>query len=167
MKKILTLAFLLFIGITSNAQNNKPKREAFKLKVAIDSLNFYQQDIPESPYFVEDKILQIYPSEKVFIETEIKSDSIYSMSVVKENLNPDKTIIIEFNQKVTGRIHNGMRLSVKNPFNKTLKYEALMYIKGRKEWIQTSIIPIRPKLVNFELWNDVIFSLVLVEWKIE
>ena len=89
------------------------------------------------------------------------------MSVVKENLRPDKTIIIEFNQNVKGRIHDGMRLTVKNPFDKILKYEALMYINGGTKWIPTSIIPIRPNLVNFELWNDVILSLVLLEWEIE
>jgi len=167
MKKTFSLILMLFFGISLNAQNEKSERDAFKLKVAIDSVNFYQQDVSKSPYFVKDKILQIYPSEKIFIETEIKSDSIYSMSVVKENLNPKKTIIVEFNQKVEGRIHDGMTLSVKNPFDKTLKYEALMYINGRTEWIPTSIIPIRPNLVNYELWNDVILSLVLVEWKIE
>ena len=167
MKKTLSILVLLIFAISLNAQNEKPEREAFKLIVAIDSVNFYQQDVAKSPYFVKDKILQIYPSEKIFIETEIKSDSIYSMSVVKENLNPERTIIVEFNQNVQGRIHDGMMLSVKNPFDKTLKYEALMYIHGGTEWIPTSIIPIRPNLVNFELWNDVILSLVLVEWKIE
>ncbi len=167
MKKIFSLILLLIIGFSLNAQNEKPEREAFKLKVAIDSVNFYQQDVAKSPYFVKEQILQIYPSEKIFIETEIKSDSIYSMSVVKENLNPEKTIIVEFNQNVNGRMHDGMMLSVKNPFDKTLKYEALMYINGGTEWIPTSIIPIRPNLVNYELWNDVILSLVLVEWKIE
>jgi hypothetical protein len=167
MKKIFSLILLLIIGFSLNAQNEKPEREAFKLKVAIDSVNFYQQDVAKSPYFVKEKILQIYPSEKIFIETEIKSDTIYSMSVVKENLNPEKTIIVEFNQNVNGRMHDGMMLSVKNPFDKTLKYEALMYINGGTEWIPTSIIPIRPNLVNYELWNDVILSLVLLEWKIE
>ena len=125
MKKTLSILVLLIFGISLNAQNEKPEREAFKLIVAIDSVNFYQQDVAKSPYFVKDKILQIYPSEKIFIETEIKSDSIYSMSVVKENLNPERTIIVEFNQNVQGRIHDGMMLSVKNPFDKTLKYEAL------------------------------------------
>lgn len=167
MKKIFSLILLLFFGVSLNAQNEKPEREAFKLKVAIDSINFYQQDVSKSPYFVKNKILQIYPSEKIFIEAEIKSDSIYSMSVVKENINPDRTIIVDFNQKVKGRIHDGMMLSVKNPFDKTLKYEALMYINGGTEWIPTSIIPIKPNLINYELWNDVILSLVLVEWKIE
>lgn len=167
MKKTLSIILLLIFGISLNAQNEKPEREAFKLKVAIDSVNFYQQDVAKSLYFVKDKVLQIYPSEKIFIETEVKSDSIYSMSVVKENLNPERTIIVEFKQNVEGRIHDGMMLSVKNPFDKTLKYEALMYINGGTEWIATSIIPVRPNLVNYELWNDVILSLVLVEWKIE
>ncbi|MBR9915280.1 MAG: hypothetical protein GYB32_10725 [Algicola sp.] len=167
MKKTISIILLLIFGISLNAQNEKPEREAFKLKIAIDTVNFYQQDVGKSPYFVQDKILQIYPSEKIFIETEVKSDSIYSMSVVKENLNPERTIIVEFNQNVKGRIHVGMMLTVKNPFDKSLKYEALMFINGGTEWIPTSIIPIRPNLVSYELWKDVILSLVLVEWQME
>lgn len=167
MKKIKILLFLILSVASTNAQNKKNERDSFQLKVAIDSVNYYKQEIPKSPYFVENKILQIYPSEKIFIEAEIKSDSIHSMFVVKENLNPEKTIIIEFKQKVKGRIHDGMMLSVKNPFNKTLKYEALMYINGRTDWVSTSIIPIQPNLVNYELWRDIILSLVLLEWKIE
>lgn len=167
MKETFSLILILIFGYSLNAQNEKPERDAFKLNITIDSVYFYQQDVAKSPYFVKDKILQIYPSENIFIETEIKSDSIYSMSVVKENLNPEKTIIVEFNQNIKGNMHDGMMLSVKNPFDKTLKYEAFMYINGGTEWIPTSIIPIRPNLVNYELWSDVILSLVLVEWRIE
>lgn len=167
MKKIHYLILFLILGVSLSAQNKQPDREAFTLQVAIDSVNYYQQEVPKTPYFLKEKILQIYPSEKIFIETEIKSDSIYAMAVVKENVNPDKTIIVEFNQNVKGKTHDGMMLSVKNPFNKTLRYEALMYINGGTEWIPTSIIPIRPNLMNYELWSDVILSLVLVEWKIE
>ena len=164
---IKNLALLIFfLSISINAQNDKPERESFELKVAIDSVDYYQQEVVKSPYFVKEKILQIYPTEKIFIEAEIKSDSIHSMKVVKENLNPKKTIIVEFTQKVENRAHKGMMLSVKNPFDKTLTYEALKYINGGTEWIPTSIIPIRPNLVNFEFWNDIILSLVLVEWKI-
>ncbi|GGI56056.1 hypothetical protein [Winogradskyella haliclonae] len=162
LTQLISLNFLLLYG-----QNDKPERNAFLLRVEIDSVNYYQQEVIKSPYFVKEKILQIYPSEKLYIETEIKSDSIFSMKTVNENLNPEKTIIIKFNQNTKGRLHDGMMLSVKNPFNKTLKYEALMYLNGGTEWIPTSIIPIRPNLENYELWNDIILSIVLVEWRIE
>tara|TARA_R110002049_G_scaffold151137_1_gene314642 strand:+ start:1877 stop:2380 length:504 start_codon:yes stop_codon:yes gene_type:complete len=167
MSKGIILVISLVLSVSINAQNEKPIRDNFELSIAVDSLTFYQQDVSKSPYFVKDKVLQIYPSENLFIETEIKGDSIHSMKVVKENLFPDKTIIVKFTQKVENRNHDGMMLSMKNPFDKTLTYEALMYINGGTKWISTSIIPIMPNLVNYELWSDVILSLVLVEWKIE
>ncbi|WP_298514607.1 hypothetical protein [uncultured Kordia sp.] len=167
MLQRIILSTLLIFSIYAHAQNEKPNRDAFVLTVAVDTVNYYQQDVPISPYFVKDKILQIYPTEKLFIETEVKADSIHSMKVVKENLNPEKTIVIEFIQNVKGKNHEGMMLKVDNPFEKALRYKALMYINGRTEWIPTSIIPVRPKLSSFEVWNDVILSLVLVEWKLE
>ena len=167
MKKpiLLTLSiFLISIGLTY-AQNEKPNREPFILKLAVDSINYYQQDIRKSPYFVKDNILQIFPSEKINIEVEIDNDSIISMKTVEENMFPEKTITIEFIQKVNDRKNEGMALTVKNPFNKSMTYEAHMFIVGREELLPTSIIPIRPKLTNFEMWNDVIISLVLDNWK--
>lgn len=166
IKKIILSTFLI-LSIFINAQNEKPDRASFTLTMAIDTVNFYQQEVPKAPYFVKDKILQIYPTEKLFIETEIIGDSIHTMKVVKENLNPMKTITIEFIQNVEEKNHTGMMLTVKNPFEKKLTYEALMFINGRSEWIPTSIIPVRPNLMSFETWSDVIVSLVLVEWKLE
>lgn len=167
MKKYISVLLILFTIINVNSQNENPNREPFTLEMAVDSINFYKQDVVKSPYFVKEKVLQIYPTEKIFIETEIKNDSIYSMKVVKENLNPEKTIIIDFKQEVKGKESERMVLTVNNPFDKVLKYEALMFVNGASDWVSTSIIPVRPKLMTFEMWNDVILSLVLVEWKIE
>lgn len=167
MKKYISVLLIIFAISNVNSQNEKPNREPFILKIAVDSINFYKQDVVKSPYFVKEKVLQIYPTEKIFIETEIKNDSIYSMKVVKDNLNPEKTITIEFMQEIKEKESERMVLTVTNPFDKTLKYEALMFVNGASDWMSTSIIPVRPKLMTIEMWNDVILSLVLVEWKIE
>lgn len=167
MKKHICILIILLNIINLNSQNEKPNREPFVLEIAIDSINFYRQNVEKSPYFVKDKLLQIYPSENIFVETEIKNDSIYSMKVVKNNLNPEKTITISFIQEVKGKESERMVLRVTNPFNRTLKYNALMFVNGGSDWIPTSIIPVRPKLMTIEMWNDIILSLVLVEWKIE
>ncbi|GAB0155206.1 hypothetical protein CHRYSEOSP005_04670 [Chryseobacterium sp. Alg-005] len=163
--------FLIFLlSIISNfcfAQNEIEFREAFTLKLPVDSTQFYQQEVNKSKYFVKDNILQIYPGEHLFLEAEVKGNDIQSMKVVKENKNPAKTIEIEFSQNVSGRKSEGMILKVSNPFNKKLNYNTMMYIVGRNEWIKTSIIPIQPKLKNFEMWNDVIISLVLNHWRLE
>jgi len=166
LKLILTLFAIVTLQV-SKAQNTKPLREPFTLKLAVDGENYYEESIKGSSYFVHNKTLQIYPSEKLYIEVEIKSDTIYSMKVVRTNLNPKKTIEVEFKQFVKDRKSEGMMLNVNNPFDKVLKYKALMYIVGHDKWIRTSIIPIQPRLSGFETWNDIIITLALEDWQLK
>ena len=161
-----TFILILFFNFCFS-QNNTEFREAFTLKLPVDTVTFYQQEVARSKYFVKDNILQIYPNEHLFIETEINNDKIITMKVVKENKNPSKTIEIEFSQNISGRKSEGTTLHVSNPFSKNLNYNAMMYIVGKDKWIRTSIIPIKPKLQNFEMWNDTIISLVLSDWRLE
>lgn len=169
MTKIKTLFFLLtsLFSTYSFAQNTKEFREEFTLKIPVDSVQFYQQEVPKSKYFVQEGVLQIFPGENLFVETETEGNKITSMKVVKENLNPTKTIEVKFYQTTKGRKHEQMMLEVKNPFDKELHYDAMMYIVGYKDWIKTSIIPIKSKLMNFEMWNDVIITLFLSNWRIK
>ncbi|SHK44808.1 hypothetical protein [Chryseobacterium polytrichastri] len=169
MNKSKNLILLLFLFVFNFffAQNDNEYREAFTLKLPVDSVQFFQQEVAKSKYLVKENTLQIYPGEHLFIETEVENNVIKLMNVVKENKNPSKTIEIKFSQEVSNRESKGMTLLVINPFNKKLNYDALMYIVGRNEWIKTSIIPIRPKLQAYELWKDTIISLVLHNWRFE
>ncbi|KOS05052.1 hypothetical protein AM493_02645 [Flavobacterium akiainvivens] len=168
MKNLLITTFML-LGLMAFAQNDLPNREAFTLKLAVDNDQFYEMDVEKSAYLPAEKVLQIYPGEKVFVEAEIKADTIFSMKTVKEIKFPERTISIEFKQSVKedGKGHEQMLLSVKNPFGKYLAYNAAMYIVGHDEWIDTSIIPVYPKIVGYEMWNDVIISIVLHSWRLQ
>lgn len=168
MKKIKFLLILLIniFSVSTSAQNETQFREEFTLEISVDSVQFYQQEITKSKYFVKEGVLQIYPGENIFIETEIDGNNIKEMKVVKENLNPAKTIEIKFSQTVNGKQHEQMMLQVKNPFDKELNYDAMMYIIGHNDWVDTTIIPIKPKLTSFEIWNNVIITLVLHNWRI-
>lgn len=149
------------------SQNDVAEREPFTLKLAVNDNQFYEMPIKKSNYFVKENVIQIYPSEKINVEVELKADTIYSMKVVKKILNPKRTIQIEFNQNLKDNKSEGMMLTVKNPFDKKLNYNAFMFIVGHDKWIQTSIIPILPNLVNYETWSDVIITLVLEKWRFE
>ncbi|NJK98670.1 MAG: hypothetical protein HC905_30475 [Bacteroidales bacterium] len=70
------------------------------MKLPVDGEKYYEQKVESTPYFVKEKILQIYPGEKLFIEVETDKKEITSMKVVKKKLNPEKTIEIEFTQTV-------------------------------------------------------------------
>lgn len=163
--KMMILA-LLFSGCSiSWAQTDPAYRGAYTLKLPVDSEGFYEQGIAASPYFVKDKVLQLYPGEKVFVETETNGNEIVSMKVVKDNLNPGKTLVIEFTQKVTDRKSDMMLLKVFNPFKEALDYKALMFTVGHDKWKKTKVLPVPAKMAGYESWNEVIITLVLKDWK--
>jgi hypothetical protein len=166
MKKIIYLT-LIFLTSYCYSQNEIKEREPFILKLAVDNDQFYQMNVEKSKYFVKENIIQIYPTEKLNVEVEIKNDTIFSMKVVEKIIEPKRTIQIEFLQNVKDKKPEGMMLKVTNPFGRKLHYNAMMYIVGHDKWISTSIIPIQPNLVNYETWNDVIITLVLEKWRFE
>jgi len=112
-------------------------------------------------------VLQIYPGEKLFIEVETSKSEITSMRVVKENLNPQKTIMVDFTQTTKGKKSESMMLKIVNPFEKDLEYKAMMFTVGHDKWIDTNVYPVRAKLTSFEMWSDVIITLVLSDWKLK
>jgi hypothetical protein len=161
-------AILIFLTFTiCNAQNDKLYRETFKLNLAVNEEQYYTMDVAKTPYFVKEKILQIYPGENVFIETEVKGDSIFSMKTVERNIHPERTIEIKFYQEAGDKTKISMFLNVKNPFDRTLNHDAMMYTVKRAQWQKTSIIPIRAKLQNFETWGYPIITLALSNWRFE
>ena len=83
------------------------------------------------------------------------------MKVVKENLNPEKTIEIKLTQTVKDR----KSVKVATPFKKDLEYKAMMFIVGHDKWINTNVLSVKAKLTGYESWTDVIITLVLTEWK--
>ena len=165
MKKIILV--LLILNFTSTfSQNEKPNRKEFTLTIPVDGEKYYEQKVVKSPYFVKDDILQIYSGEKIFVEVEIKKKKILSMKVVDKNLNKDKTLIIELSQETKDNKHELMMLIITNPFKYNLEYKAGMFVVGGKNWVNTSVIPVRAKLKAFETWRDPIITLVLNDWKL-
>jgi len=88
--KVITVILLSLSLAFTYAQNKKPNREAFTLTLPVDGEQYYEWDVKNSPYFVDEKVLQIYPGEELFVEVEIENNEIISMKVVEENLNPEK-----------------------------------------------------------------------------
>jgi len=164
IRTFLTI-LLTIISVFAFAQNEKTNREEYTLKLPVNGEQFYEQKVFKSPYFVKENVLQIYPGEKLFIEVETTKSEITTMRVVKENLNPKKTILVEFTQTTKGNKSESMMLKVVNPFEKDLEYKAMMYIVGHDKWIDTNVYPVRAKLTGFEMWSDVIITLVLSDWK--
>lgn len=166
MKTFIIITFSIF-SLSLYSQNDKPKRGTIKLEIAANETQQYATDIPEGPYFVKEKILQIYCGEKIFVECEIQGDSISKMKVVEKNINPEKTIVIDFTQDSENRKQIRTELNVKNPFSKTLRYDAFMFTPMSNEWRSTSIVPVYAKIESFETWPHSIISLALQNWRFE
>lgn len=166
MKKHLFLTILLCTSMVQ-AQDRESKRPAYRLEIAADEHHQYAADLPESPYLITTNTLQLFCNEKILIECEIQDNQIENMKVVEQNYHPDRTISVEFFQDATDRQNIQSTLLVKNPFDKELRYEALMLTPTSQEWRETSIIPISPHLQNYEMWPHAIIGLVLGEWTLE
>jgi len=166
MKKLL-LIIIFFISYSVYCQNEKAERNAYHLEIAADETRQYAMDVKQSAYFVKDKVLQIYCGEEILVECEIENDTIKSMKVVEKNINPNKTITINFNQNTEDRKQIKTDLLVKNPFQKKLLYDAFMFTPKSQQWKSTSIIPIKPTLQNYEMWPHSIITLVLQNWRLE
>jgi hypothetical protein len=163
MKKHLLFLLLLSVTVVLAQEN----RKAFTLEIAADETQQYEAAIPESPYFVKENILQLYCGEKLLVECEVEKGKIITMKVVETNTHPERTIEIDFSQSAEDRKKINTTLIVKNPFDQVLRYDALMFTPLGQEWRKTSIIPIRPKLMNFEMWPHAIVTLVLENWRLE
>lgn len=162
--KIFLTLILSLTTLLVHSQNDKPERASYTLKLPVDSINFYEQEVKSGPYFVADKVLQMYATETIFIEVETKKKEIVSMKTVKENVNPEKTITLALTQTVKNKKSEMMMLKITNPFKYELQYKAQMYIVGHNKWIPTNVFPVKPKLTTYEIWGDVIITLVLSEW---
>jgi hypothetical protein len=58
-------------------------------------------------------------------------------------------------------------LKIQNGYSKTLVLSASMCITSRNKCVPTSILPVRPRLIGFELWNDPIDMLRLSGFRFE
>lgn len=92
--------------------------------------------------------ITILADEKVYIEAVIKDNSFVSLQRVESTVDPNITLTLNFTKLEGG---NGMVLSVKNPFDSSIKYNLDM-VDFKGDLHQTSSCPVLPKLSVFETW---------------
>lgn len=150
----------------AKAQNDKPNREAFALKVQVNSTQFYAQQIGAVPYFAEENMLQIYPDELVYIEAEVANGEIVGLKSVKENLRPENTFEVEFCQTIENNIVTSSQLFLKNPFDKKLKYNGILYVIDTSKWKEENH-SVKAKSTGLQTWKPVLGSIVIKDWQLE
>ena len=166
MKKICTLLFisLCLINIIFAQDNNE--REAFDLVLAIDEKQYFSAKIEKSQYVIMDKIIQIFPDEKVYIEADILNNDLTNLKRVDSVSNPKKTMTIEFKQVCDEKKHKYMMLFIENPYKKKLHYSANIYSIKYDKWFSTDVYDVEAGMSNYEIWPDLISSITLDSLKL-
>jgi hypothetical protein len=162
------LICLCLIPLRGISQSNILKeRSSYTLRIAVDSIEFYETEVKAGSYILPDKTLQLYTGETVFIEVETRGKEIVSLRTVKENKKPQKTVAISFLQLAMGHSHKMMELKISNPFYWALHYKAGIFLIKPKKWIPTDVLPIPATLESFETWPDPIATIALSDWKLQ
>lgn len=165
--KLLALILNLVIIISNccGQLNDRPKRDSFKLNITVDEGNFYSTDVKASSFILPKNTVQFYSGETLFVEVEIMGNEVKSMKSVKENLNPEKTLIISLTQQIEAKKHRGMILKIVNPFNKKIDYKANAFLMKTNKWAPTNVLPVQAKLSAVETWPDIVITLALSGWE--
>jgi hypothetical protein len=168
IKKILILivtSLIIYQGYSQTDKSNK--RPAFDLKLFVNDDQFYNAPMAESNYIINDSIIQIFPGEKLFIEAAVVNDKLTNFRVVNEIKDKNKTIVLDFQQRTKGKVHEQMILTIENPFDKEIYYKAKMNLMKTNRWLDTSVYPVRARLKSIEMWPDLLTSLTLVGFELK
>jgi hypothetical protein len=166
MKKLLLMIFFIVLPFLIYSDDNIDiERSSFELKLSVDGVNYWQWTVPQSNYVFNENYIQFYPGEALYVEADVINNVIVKLTVVKNIVNESKTIVIEFeqiNNKDNPKIHEFMMLKIKNPFNKNLEYKAdINLVLFDNKWVNTSTIPVKAGLISYEIWPDIIGTIVL------
>ena len=118
------------------------------------------QDRAVDPATLKDKVT-IGIGKKLAVQFEPKGDALTSPKVVAKPADKPPTVSVDFHKQGDMLI-----LVTKNPFKRDLKFRALARLEGRKDYFETSIVPVPAGLFSAELWGDPIEELVLFDFKL-
>lgn len=169
IKKIgaLIVCSLLLVLSYGQAEKENNKRPAFELKLLVNDQQFYSSQMEESSYIINDTIIQIFAGEKLFVEADVVKGKLLNFQVAKEIRDKNKTLVIDFQQSVNGKVHEQMMLTIDNPFAKQLNYAAAMNLMKNKRWVNTTVYPVMAHLKSIEMWPDIITSLALFGFELK
>jgi hypothetical protein len=104
-------------------------------------------------------MVNMIPNVKFVVQVEVKEGKLVNLQHVDKAEHPERTIELEFTQN-QDRKSPFMMLSVKNPFDKGLKYEAGIQYHGQQGFHKTSTVVVHPKLSSFGSWPDPIMRIL-------
>jgi hypothetical protein len=167
MRRACHLIFALSIFLLNCSHNGYGqdttglKRMPYKLTVAVDKKNFYEEELKEASFVLPNNTIQLYPGETVFIQVESTDGAIKTIKAVKEITDSANTLTISFNQIAAKNVHQQMMLKITNPLPYQLSYKATIFPLQNKKWVPTDVYPVPARLSGFETWPQIITSIGL------
>jgi hypothetical protein len=156
---MLTITTLGFAQSQTGQGASEPVfRTPFDLKLAIDKEHYYEQHFDKIPYVIENDVY-LFAGESFGINVTIVDNQITGITYQPDSAKSDVWFI--FSQEITDRVPKMMMLVTRNGLKHRLLFDALMTIPDKKGIFKTSILPIDPKLSNYESWPHPIVQLVL------
>lgn len=168
MRQVAVIVFLLAVCMISFVAEGAEESAfpagtklapAKKVELILNEKDYADLDYPARPCVLDD-IVNMIPNEKVLMEAEVKEGKLVNLQHVDKIGHPERTIELEFTQN-QDRKSPFMMLSVKNPFDKGLRYEAGIQYHGREGFRKTSTVVVQPKLASFESWPNPLTRILL------
>ena len=165
---MLFLASFSFVLLTTDVLGVPPApklQPAKKVQLTLDDEREVEIDFPSRPAILND-LVNLIPGEKLLIKTQIRGDRLISLNLVETNVSAERTLEIEFKQERDGK-RSFMILSVKNPFDRTLVYEAGIQRHGQQKFVKTSSVPVPAHLEAFESWPEPLTRIMLKNFRLQ
>jgi hypothetical protein len=141
------------------ADNNLVFRDPFTIKLHVDKERYYEEKVVKKIPFVADNNVYLFPGESFGLKLSVVDGEITTVSYQKEKISAD--VELEFKQEIEENGDAMMMLVIKSRIKQILYLDALMIVPRKKGNYKTSILPLKPGLMNFESWPHPIIQLVL------
>lgn len=110
--------------------------------------------------------LIIFYGETLYFEATMDGNKITGFKQTDQTGDPDKTIKITLGNSSFGG-NGSTEMKITNPFNKTLNYKAEMKTsKTRMRFVETSVVPVYPKIFSMEMWQERIEIIMLTNFEL-
>jgi hypothetical protein len=97
MKAIIFLISLsAYVNFCQGQENNI--RQSGSIKLAVNDSLIYEINIKAEPIIIGDSLIKVYSGDKLYVEATNNYGILKNYKVVKEIINKEKTLIIEFKQ---------------------------------------------------------------------
>ncbi|EEF58025.1 hypothetical protein Cflav_PD1162 [Pedosphaera parvula Ellin514] len=133
-------------------------RKPFTLTLHVDKEHYYEEEFPGIPYVHKGNVY-LFKGDSFGINLDITNNTI--RNVVYQADTNKAAVTLQFTQDVSTNGEAMMILVIKNNTDRKLFFDALMTVPGKKNALKTSILPVRPGLVNYESWGHPIIQLML------